>query len=927
MAEEKNADGVELQDTVVELKMDDGKKAAPPAKMVLVGLTAAEAAAALEEWGPNLLDKPEMSLLRMFFMQFVGTMPFMLELACILSVAVGDYTDFGLILLMICVNAGLGFREQLHAKRALEELTKSVVREVPCLRDGVCDPIDVEELVPGDIVLLVGGDMVPADVLWLKGDILQIDTAALTGEPMPRKYPSEDYGKQIMAGCTLRVGEAYCLVEKTGANTEIGSSQADILKDKSRGPTVSVFEHNVLQAVKIIVFVSLLPIIAVLFIDGYMRHQFAHDVREVILVCLSIIIASVPIALPLVLQVTMALGAARMAKEHGAIVTSVSALQDIAAMQILCSDKTGTLTTANMTILTEACWLAPATSTGAFARTVDELMLFARLCSNPDKKDDPIDRAVINAFNEGAELANVAPADKLAEYDVTAIVGFNNLAKRMTCDVRAPTGNITIAKGIISKVLDTAAGGEDDVPLQWKCIADGVEGGWKGLVAMSKEADLRLSKAGYKTIAVAARPNEDSPFELLGLLPMIDPPRFDTKRTIENLGHAGVSVKMVTGDHQNIAIETARLIGLNMDIRRGEETRAGVSGVETTAELILAAGGFAQVLPADKREVVLTLKNRFHMVVGMTGDGVNDAPALSAAQCGIAVDGATDAAKNAAAIVLTSPGLSAIFGAVVESRKIFARLRSYITYRFAATIHVVSYLSILSLAYRCQVKPLFVIILALANDLSMMPVAEDNAIPAAMPVKPEVAKMLGLAATYGFVMCGTSLIFYTLITTDGLLSRGEDLLGPPGGHALCSQYVQSAVFLQISIIAELLIFSTRAPNTFFFLSKPSYALMTTTFLASVIATILTVEVTGFGDLTFSDVCGIWAFDFVVILICDISKLGYNKIFISDDTFACMPGMGGDEKNPLDMLKKMSSGNLTEQPTASTPLLAKTAGNV
>ena len=236
---------------------------------------------------------------------------------------------------------------------------------------------------------------------------------------------------------------------------------------------------------------------------------------------------------------------------------------------------------------------------------------------------------------------------------------------------------LTIAKGISSKCLDTAAGGEDASALQWQVITKGIEGGLPALTELVEEADTKLSKAGYKTIAVAARSDDKAPFEFLGLLPMIDPPRFDTKRTIANLNRAGVDVKMCTGDHQNIAIETARLIGLNQDIRAGEEIRGG-AGPETTAEMIKEAGGFAQVLPRDKREVVLTLRNKFKAVVGMTGDGVNDAPALSSAQVGIAVDGATDAAKGAAAIILTTPGLSAIFGGLVESRKIFARLKSYI---------------------------------------------------------------------------------------------------------------------------------------------------------------------------------------------------------------------------------------------------------
>ncbi|KAJ1454003.1 hypothetical protein M885DRAFT_522476 [Pelagophyceae sp. CCMP2097] len=878
----------------------------------LDGLTTAEADALMVLWGPNSVPKIEVPLWKLFGRQFVGTMPVMLELAAFAAFAVADFTDAGVLLSMVILNSCLGFHEQLKAKEALDELTDRLEAKVSVKRDGKTQRLDVSQLVPGDIIYVCGGDQVPADVEWLKGDTLPVDTAALTGESMPRKYPSAAYGREIMSGCTVMAGGAYCRVHRTGLNTEMGESMAAIAADRAGGIEVSVFEQRVLTAMQYIIAATVLIVAIVCYVDGVVRDNFFNgELVETVLIGLSIIIAAIPIALPLILQVTMAIGAGTMARDHSSIVTRTAALQDIAAMEVLCSDKTGTLTTAKMSVLVEK-------SVAFSGFTQREVLQFARLSANVDKAEDPIDRAVCAAYD--AEFVAGGADDVVQQYSIDQEFGFNAELKRMVMVVTklADGSEYTISKGLVSKVLDTANDGADSGELQWQC-AD-----YAAVSKQVSEADFKLSKAGYKTIAVAVRKG-DGPMEFCGLLPMLDPPRFDTMSTIESLNGAGVEVKMITGDHLNVAKETCRLIGLDaIDVFSAESCRGADV---TTSKRIRQASGFAQVLPRDKREIVQRLQTDHDLIVGMTGDGVNDAPALSAAQCGIAVDGATDAAKNAAAIVLTSPGLSAIFGAVVESRKIFARLRSYITYRFAATIHVVSYLSILSLAYRCQVKPLFVIILALANDLSMMPVAEDNAIPAAMPVKPEVAKMLGLAATYGFVMCGTSLIFYTLITTDGLLSRGEDLLGPPGGHALCSQYVQSAVFLQISIIAELLIFSTRAPNTFFFLSKPSYALMTTTFLASVIATILTVEVTGFGDLTFSDVCGIWAFDFVVILICDISKLGYNKIFISDDTFACMPGMGGDEKNPLDMLKKMSSGNLTEQPTASTPLLAKTAGNV
>merc|ERR1719436_1104052 len=238
---------------------------------------------------------------------------------------------------------------------------------------------------------------------------------------------------------------------------------------------------------------------------------------------------------------------------------------------------------------------------------------------------------------------------------------------------------------------------------------------------------------------------------------MIDPPRADTAATVGRLLGAGVEVKMITGDHLNIARETARLVGMDTNILPGEMTRDGSC---TCDELIRNAGGFAQVLPRDKRECVLVLQKSYDLVVGMTGDGVNDAPALSAAQCGIAVDDATDAAKNAAAMILTTEGLSAVFGAVVESRKIFARLFSYVSYRLAATIQILLYLSVLVYVFDCTLDPLYVILLALFNDVTLLPIAEDRQTASAEPEHADIGVVLGFSTALGIMQSIASLVFY-----------------------------------------------------------------------------------------------------------------------------------------------------------------------
>ena len=705
-------------------------------------------------------------------------------------------------------------------------------------------------LVPGDIILLVGGCAVPADVEWLDGDVLSIDTAALTGEPLPRKYPSEQYGNKILSGCTVKAGEAYCIVRQTGVNTEVGSSSADIMKDKA-ATKVSVFEERVLFAVKIIILLSLVDVTVIFLVQGFLRDEFSNDVKELLLTCLSIIIAAVPVALPLVLQVTMALGAAKMATDFNAVVTSLPALQDISSMSVLCSDKTGTLTTANISIHADSVWTA-----NGF--TKEEVALYGALSSNRDKKEDPIDRSVINHFDS---LMGNAGLDKCAEFTKVRLVGFNPIYKRVVAEFTHPVlGNVTIAKGLPAKILDTADGATDDAADQWK-----VEG-FDELKPIVDKVDFDFSKAGYKTLGIAVKMN-DGPYRYVGILPMLDPPRHDTSVTVENLTKAGIDVKMITGDHLNIAKETARLIGMGTNIHPGEATR---DTTEVGKELILNADGFAQVMPRDKRECVMVLKNHFDIVTGMTGDGVNDAPALSAAQCGIAVDDATDAAKNAAAIILTSPGLSAIYSAVVESRRIFRKLKAYVTYRFAATIQIVIVLTLFIFISDCPINSLYVILLALFNDLTMLPIAYDHQQASAIPENPEVQSMLLLSLILGLMETLSSVLF-----AYGAHSATDFLHGDYRMDT-CDRKMQAAIWLQMSIAAELLIFSARAPSFVVTSIAPSFALTVSVLLGCLITTVLAGVFHYFGELNVIDMIWIWVYDIVCLIIIDVLKVGYLR---------------------------------------------------
>merc|ERR1719440_207981 len=538
--------------------------------------------------------------------------------------------------------------------------------------------MDVAEIVPGDVVFLGGGNVVPADGQWVEGDELEVDQAALTGESLPVQVPREDAegepgsGKKLWSGAIVKTGECEAFVTETGLNTMMGEAAKSI--QESGGKHIGVFEAKIIMAGRVLIIITIIAVSALLTYQVGFRQV---PLTEVLEMALSLTIASVPIALPMVMKVTLAVGAKEMAKEGG-IVTHLTALEEIASMVVLCSDKTGTLTTAQMTVYheTAACF------NGFSGKEVLEL---AALASNPANKDDAIDRSVYQAYAKmvglGADV-DTAATRLAAKWKTDRYFGFNPVIKRTVADVSQVGGGskMRVAKGIVTKVLKTVEG---DGGQQWTVD------NYDEIAPKVLDADATFGKSGYKTIAVAVS-KEDGPMLYAGTLPIMDPPRADTAETIKKIKDAYIDVKMITGDHLNIAKELARQIDLGTNIFANTVLWPASAMRD---DLINKADGFAQVMPTDKHEVVAVLQKQ-GKVVGMTGDGVNDAPALAKAQIGIAVEGATDAAQAAADIVLTRPGLSPIFTAVLASRRIFKRLRAYVIYRISVTVQVVVFLTI-----------------------------------------------------------------------------------------------------------------------------------------------------------------------------------------------------------------------------------------
>jgi len=852
------------------------------------GLTTAEVDAAQAKYGKNEIPEVKESLLWMYIKQFLGPMPFMIEIAAVLSAVIHSWPDFIIICALLFTNGTLGFIEEKNAQASVDALKDGLLRQLPVRRDGKDVMKPVEELVPGDILFLRGGNVIPADCYYCNGDLLQVDQAALTGESLPVKVPRNDdtnkandfvpsQGKLMYSGSILKQGECHCVVYKTGLYTLMGEAAAAI--QDAGGKAEGLFESKIKHAAFVLIVITL-GVVGVLFYYNYVI--VGKDIAQVLEASLSLIIASVPVALPMVMKVTLSIGAKEMA-DHGGIVTHLTALEEIASMKVLCSDKTGTLTTAKMTVRPDQAVIK-----GGYTR--EQVIEFAAVASNAANKDDPIDAAVFRAYAlaKGCMLNNQPDSDaakKLLENKFTEnkYYGFNPTIKRTVAIVtdKATNKQLRISKGILSKIMKTGADideeAEDRANKMWT-----VEDYDTISVDVGKE-DKEMANSGYKTIAIAVG-TPGGKMYFAGLLPISDPPRSDTAETIAKIRDSGVEVKMITGDHLNIAKELARQIDLGQNILPNTALQGDheINAEQTPDDLIMAADGFAQVLPLDKLNVVDSLQKR-GFVVGMTGDGVNDAPALAKAQIGIAVADATGAAQSAADIVLTREGLSPIHEAIMISRRIFKRLKSYVIYRICITVQVVFFLTAIAFMYKATFKPLYIILLALLHDLQIVTIAYDQQKAGHVPETPSVMGLLLVSYTMGILMATQTTLMY---------AHGRDWLDPqfhcmPTVDTIC-EYKDSAVFLQISNSSAILILSARALHGFWFTAgMPAKEILFSTALGQVIVNGLMLLAppalhSFVNPVEAKDIGLIWVYDFIWLFILDFAKILMNKIWDSHE---------------------------------------------
>jgi H+-transporting ATPase len=615
------------------------------------GLSSAEVQKRLAKYGPNAIVEKEVSLARKILGHFTGPIAYMIEAAAIVSAVIGHWDDFVIIAALLFFNAALEFWQDRKASNALAALKKGLAPEATALRDGKWQTVQAATLVPGDIVKVRLGVIVPADLRFTGGDYASIDQAALTGESVP---VAKKVGDEAYSGSVVKQGEMQGVVIATGTNTFFGRTA----KLVAGAGAISHAQKAMFEIGNFLIIVAVVLALIMVTVQVYRDivitdNWGTKDALGILQFVLVLLVASIPVAMPAVFSITMALDALALSKQR-AIVSKLSAIEEMAGVNILCSDKTGTLTKNQLTLGEPILFSA---------KSAQDCILAAALASKIEDRD-AIDTAVIVALKDQA---------KLKSFKQVKFVPFDPVSKRTEATVTDPQGkNLVVAKGAPQVIVDLA-----------KAPAE--------ITQRVKKAVDELAAKGSRALGVAQSEDDGRTWSVLGVLPMFDPPRDDSKATIEMANAKGVRVKMVTGDDTAIAIETARQLGMGTHIIPAAEAfPKGMDPNSVPAEIadaIERADGFARVFPEHKYAIVKALQARGHLVA-MTGDGVNDAPALKQADCGTAVSGATDAARGAAALILTAPGLSVINNAIDEARRIFGRITSYTIYRIALTMDI-----------------------------------------------------------------------------------------------------------------------------------------------------------------------------------------------------------------------------------------------
>ncbi|KAL9662251.1 hypothetical protein QQ045_027083 [Rhodiola kirilowii] len=913
MAEGKSAISLEeIKNETVDLERIPIDEVFEQLKCTKEGLSGEEGANRLQIFGPNKLEEKKESK----FLKFLGFMwnplSWVMEAAAIMAIALAngggkppDWQDFVGIICLLVINSTISFIEENNAGNAAAALMAGLAPKTKVLRDGKWSEQDAAILVPGDIISIKLGDIVPADARLLEGDPLKIDQSALTGESLPvTKVP----GDEVFSGSTCKQGEIEAVVIATGVHTFFG--KAAHLVDSTN--QVGHFQ-KVLTAIGnfCICSIAIGMVIEIIVMYPIQGRPYRAGIDNL----LVLLIGGIPIAMPTVLSVTMAIGSHRLSQQ-GAITKRMTAIEEMAGMDVLCSDKTGTLTLNKLSVDKNLIEVFTA------GIEKDHVILLAARASRIENQD-AIDTAIVGMLAD--------PKEARADLKEIHFLPFNPTDKRTALTYIDNQGKWHRAsKGAPEQIIDLC-NCREDVRKKAHAVID------------------RYADRGLRSLAVArqevpekSKDSPGAPWQFVGLLPLFDPPRHDSAETIRQALNLGVNVKMITGDQLAIAKETGRRLGMGTNMypsssllgNHKDESLAGIP----IEELIEKADGFAGVFPEHKYEIVKKLQEMKH-ICGMTGDGVNDAPALKKADIGIAVDDATDAARGASDIVLTEPGLSVIISAVLTSRAIFQRMKNYTIYAVSITIRIVFGFMFIALIWKFDFSPFMVLIIAILNDGTIMTISKDRVKPSPLPDSWKLKEIFATGVVLGGYLALMTVIFFWIVKdTDffpvsdtqllkhisypGQEPRKEDmseglttlffilLLQDKFGvrHIRDNdEEMMAALYLQVSIVSQALIFVTRS-RSWSFVERPGMLLLGAFLIAQLIATLVAV----YANWGFARIQGIgwgwagviWIYSVVFYFPLDIFKFGtryalsgkaWNNLFDNKTAFSNKKDYGKEER--------------------------------
>ncbi|OMJ72870.1 hypothetical protein SteCoe_28588 [Stentor coeruleus] len=816
------------------------------------GLTSGEARRRYDRDGPNALPEKKVNPCLKFLSYYWGPMPIMIWAAIIIELARLAWLDFGVLMVLQFVNGFVGWHEEKNAGNAIEALKKSLALKARVKRDGKWEEIKASELVIGDRVGIRLGDILPADCQLGPG-YAEIDQSALTGESLAvTRYE----GDIVYQGSVCKRGDLEAIVAATGARTFFGKTSTLVASVTQRGNLQKIL----LKVAFSLLIISTILAVIILIVVSVRGNNFLESLS----ICVVLMVASIPIAMQVVCATTMAVGAHALAKRR-AIVSRLSAIEELAGMTILCSDKTGTLTKNELTI--QQPMLLKSYS-------VEDLFLVAGLAAKREQgSQDAIDKCVTEY---GINKCRVS----YSGYEEEDFIPFDPKIKRTESTVRNSRSGETFkcTKGAPQVVLAM-------------CNDPSIE------EEVSRNV-MDLAARGYRTLGVA-RTNKDGKWSMLGLISLYDPPRDDTKETIQKAIQMGLKVKMITGDQTAIAKETARLLNLGDRIYNSELLSDEATAVqrELLNSIIDEADGFAEVFPEHKYAIVAILQERKKRV-GMTGDGVNDAPALKKADVGIAVDGATDAARAAADIVLTLPGLSVIIEAVYRARKIFQRMQNYCIYRIACTFQLLIFFFITMVAINPRdfayhdshhktppkvfaLPVLTIVIITLLNDGTIISIAYDKVTVSRTPNKWNLILIFSIAVLLGGVAFISSMIML-LWGLANMAHGGTPFLNALGFDRWRYGEVMTMIFLKICISNFLTVYSARC-KSWFFTRTPGKFLAISTCCSMILTTILSCywylnfstggssSIPDMNSISWSIAGYVWVCNIIVFIAQDIAK--------------------------------------------------------